>query len=99
MKIPISLPSHNNIVIDVIKTNDNHYSATCGEVVNGYGMSSESNWKVYLEKDRDNLWDPVILFNVSLKDKVVPTFVRDTFEEALKDCMDYVYNLYDLKVR
>lgn len=99
MKIPISLPSRNDIVIDVIKIDDNKYSATCGEVVNGHGMSSQKNWMVYLERDEDISWDPVVLFNVYLKDKVIPAFVRDTFEEALKDCMDYVYNLYNLKVR
>lgn len=98
MKIPVSLPTRNDVVIDIIKVND-RYSATCGEVVNGCGMSSQNNWMIFHEKDENISWDPVVLYNTTIKGVVVPSFVRDTFEEALKECINYVYSLYNLKTQ
>ena len=49
MKIPVSTPSRTDVVVDVIKLENGLYSATCAEVVNGFGLVPLNNYEVFNE--------------------------------------------------
>ena len=53
MKIPVSTPSRTDVVVDVIKLENGLYSATCAEVVNGFGLVPLNNYEVFNEANEE----------------------------------------------
>lgn len=99
MKIPISLPTRNDIIVHVFKNCKNTYSATCAEIVNEYGLDELNNWEIFNIADDENMYAPTSMFDVTINNVKVPCFIRATFEDALKDCLEYVYDLYGISVQ
>ena len=91
MKIPVSIPSRTDIIVDVIKLENGLYSATCAEVVNGFGLDALNNYKVFNEANEEKMYVPTCMFNPKIGEYRIPTFVHDTFEGALDDCLNFLY--------
>lgn len=98
MKIPVNLPDRNDVIIHVIKTYDNNYSAAVAEIVNGYGLNPLSNLIPFGEKQYEDPCDPISMFNPIIKDKRLSPVIRENAYDAIKDCMTELYQLYNLKV-
>jgi hypothetical protein len=91
MKIPVSTPSRTDVVVDVIKLENGLYSATCAEVVNGFGLVPLNNYEVFNEANEEEMYVPTCMFNPKVGEYRMPTFVRKTFEDALNNCLDFLY--------
>ena len=91
MKIPVSTPSRTDVVVDVIKLENGKYSATCAEVVNGFGLVPLNNYEVFNEANEEKMYVPTCMFNPKIGEYRMPTFVRKTFEDALNNCLDFLY--------